>query len=321
VKKRRTVRVPWHRLDVAVAAGLLLGSAYTAIDVYFDHVIGASLLSTLSIFELFHALIDLVLPAVTGALLGTVLYFTRVRAEMATYEKQRADELAGQIHKIERDQAVWVISASLLHELKTPLHALGLLLDEVADLPDESTDERRALLKRARAQSERLEQHLLTLRSLENARPPEIPEVDLLSCVAGVLDPLIRLAQRQGVVLSVEGQRVQVYVDPNYLRIILQNLVENALDALAPRNQGGHIWVSVKQANDGAEVNIADDGPGVEDELKKRIFDPLFTEKTSGMGLGLSIARGLARSMGGELESQTTEQGASFQLRLRRAEA
>src|SRR5690606_8615905 len=228
----------FHRLDVSVGLGLLFGCIYTATDVYLDHSMGAVLLPSASPLKLFHALIDLVLPAVAGASLGMVIYFMRVRSRMAEFEKRRADELSGRINKIERDQAVWVISASLLHELKTPLHALGLLLDEVTVLPDDAATERNELLSRARAQSERLEARLHTLRSMENTRPPELPEVDLADVIQGLLDPLTQLAERQGVESALSGSTTSAHAHPSYLRIIIENLVENALDALRPSGRG-----------------------------------------------------------------------------------
>lgn len=309
----------FHRLDVSIGIGLLLGCSYTAVDVYFDHVMGADLRPSASPVELLHALIDLVLPAVTGASLGMVMYFMRARARIAEFEKQRADELSGRIHKIERDQAVWVISASLLHELKTPLHALGLLLDEVTELPDDAAHERNELLTRARAQSERLEARIHALRSMENTRPPELPKVELSETIRGLLDPLTQLAERQGVELALSGSTVPAYVHPSYLRIIIENLVENALDALRA-SSSGLISLQLSQEGPWAKVTITDSGPGLNEDSAQRLFDPLFSQKTAGLGLGLSIARGLCRSMGGELASISSDTGATFELRLKGAQ-
>jgi two-component system C4-dicarboxylate transport sensor histidine kinase DctB len=310
----------WSRLNVSVALGLLLGCVYTAIDVYIDHFVGAELEPSAHPIQLLHAIIDLVLPALTGALLGAVLHFVGVRERMAAFEKQRADELAGHLHKIERHQAAWVISASLLHELKNPLHTLGLLLDEVTELPDSAAAERTRLLERARAQSGRIEQRLLALRSLEATGPPELPELELASCISRLLEPLTQLAERKNVSIDLAGGPVLARVDPSYMRVILENLIENALDALNDVD-GGRIELRLEQRESDVVVTLQDTGPGLSEEMRKNAFEPLVSQKSRGLGLGLSIARGLARSMGGELTSLPSEEGACFELRLRRGEA
>ncbi len=312
--KRRTAPL-FERLDVAVGLGLLVGCLYIVMDVYFDHVMGAKLVPSAHPIQVVHAIIDLVLPAIAGASLGFVIHFTRVRAQMAAFEKQRADELAGHIHKIERDQAVWVISASLLHELKNPLHALGLLLDEVAELGADAEQERERLLGRARIQSERIEERLMALRSLEHHTPADLPLLDLRECLTTTLEPLMGLASRQGVTLELEGSGVFAYAHPGYLRIIVENLVENAMDALKPVRDG-KITLTVRSEDELALVYIFDNGPGLNEVTRKKVFDPLFTQKETGLGLGLSIARGLARSIGGDLTLQRTESGTCFQVAL-----
>ncbi len=312
----REKRSPWERLDVSVSVGLFLGCVYTAVDVYIDHFMGASLGAPRGPIEVLHAIIDLVLPAVTGALLGTVLHFTKVRAKMAAFEKQRADALEGNLHKIERDQAVWVIAASLLHELKNPLHSLGLLLDEVAELPDEAAEERKELLERARGQGERIESRLMALRSLEHPRPLELPSVELRSCIVALMEPLARRAQRQKVGLELEGDPLIARVHPGYLRVIVENLVENALDLL-PGDGNGQVVVTVAKKDDRALVVVSDNGPGLDESVEARMFEPLFSRKSNGLGLGLAIARGLARSMGGDLSARSEAGGTKMELMLR----
>ena len=302
---------------MSVGAGFLIGGIYTAIDLVLDRAVGVDVPRTASAVDIFHALIDLVLPALIGALVGAVVHLNRMRGKMAVLERQRAEELAGQIHKIERDQAVWVISASLLHELKTPLHALGLLLDEIAELPEGSSREREVLLKRARAQSERLEHRVMALRSMEHARPPEMPEVELLECVEEISGPFLVLAQKQSSHIEVRGSPQVVRIHPNYLRIVLGNLLENALDSLRRRNADGRIEISVCE---GGRVRVTDNGAGLTSADREHIFEPLYSRKDSGLGLGLSIARGLCRSMGGDLTVLAESDGAGFEVQLQKAE-
>ncbi len=307
---------PLGKLWVTVGGGLLVGALYTLVDAYLDREIGTRLSEPPEPIELFHAVIDHVLPPVTGALVGVTVHYVRLRARMAELERSRADELSSHLHKLERDQAVWVISASLLHELKNPLHSLGLLLDEALELPEERRDERRVLLERARAQGERLTTRLATLRSLPHSPRPELPEIDLTAVVGEVLGQLRPVAQSSRVELVQVGDDVRARANPAYLRLAIENLVENGIDALRDAGRSGAVVVHVARENDHAVLLVRDEGPGIAEELRPHLFEPFHSSKPSGLGLGLAIARTLTQAMGGELSLEPGGQ-TSFRLELR----
>ena len=100
---------------------------------------------------------------------------------------------------------------------------------------------------------------------------------------------------------------------------LLFNLIRNAIDALAGQPAPTK-WVMVStRAADGGKVEIAvtDNGPGVRREARDKVFNPFFTTKADGMGIGLSLARTIARNAGGSLELDAAhEGGARFVLTL-----
>ena len=107
----------------------------------------------------------------------------------------------------------------------------------------------------------------------------------------------------------------QVLVDRKQLKQLLINLLNNAAEAISG---GGEICVTAEAASDGVSrsmvvVRVKDTGPGVREEVQKRLFEPFFTTKENGTGLGLCIAAGIMTRHGGQLllESSTT-QGAVF---------
>lgn len=307
------------RLDRSVLWGFAAGLAYTLVDGYLDHTFGAQVSPPVRPVEVFHALIDFVLPAITGALLGVSVHYVRLRAKMAELEKQRADVLTGDLHKIERDQAVWVISASLLHELKNPLHALGLLLDEALDTCGQEPEEQRQLLLRARAQLERITTELATLRALPSGARPELPNINVdevaRAAVTGIAQksPTVTLSYRSNVEHAARAR-----ANPAYVRIILENLLENAVDAVTEVAPAAERRVDVELGRQGERcvIEVSDTGPGVDAESRDQLFEPLNTTKATGMGLGLSIARALARAMGGDLVLVEQARGARFRLNL-----
>jgi signal transduction histidine kinase len=93
-------------------------------------------------------------------------------------------------------------------------------------------------------------------------------------------------------------------------------LVKNALDALAGR--GGKMHITTRRLDpDRVRIRVADDGPGIPRELRGRIFEPGFSTKTSGWGIGLSLARRIVEeNHGGTLQLATVDRGAAFEIIL-----
>lgn len=317
---RIAARVP---LESSVIWGFMGGLAYTLVDGYLDHTFGVQTTTPARPVEVLHAIIDFVLPTITGTLFGVSVHYVRLRARMADLEKRRADELSGDLHKIERDQAVWVISASLLHELKNPLHALGLLLDEALDAHETEPAHQRQLLVRARSHVERIASELATLRALPSSAPGHLPIIDVEEVARRVVTTFAERGQ---------GCNVKYYgpahgeclaqANPAYVRIILENLLENAVEAVSESADVADRCVDVHVGREEGVcwVEVSDNGPGVDTEVVEHLFEPLSTTKHSGMGLGLSIARTLARGMGGDLLLVDSAPGARFRLVLGRGE-
>jgi C4-dicarboxylate-specific signal transduction histidine kinase len=304
---RGDARQLWAR----VAIGIVLGAIYVASDAAVDAQLdrGGAVGSTV---ERIHQLIDFVLPVVAGAALGVASHYLRLRARIAANEQRRADDLRARLHKTERDQAVWVIAASLLHDLKNPLHTLGLVLDEASAAA--SAEEREVALEQARTASDRMLAHLNALKSLPALGRPELREVDIADAVAEASLELGRLADAERVHLRVRAEHgIRALVSPSYLAIVLQTLVENSVDALRDRDGVREIDLEVLRIDQRPTVRLRDTGPGISTDRAVDIFEPLSTSKAHGLGLGLPIARALARAMKGNL---ALEEGVPTTFRL-----
>ena len=303
------------RLRGRVAIGVLAGIGYAGLDQLLDATHSRS--ATLLVVVALHQVVDLVLPVAAGALLGLASHYLDIRGELASAEARRADELRVRLGKVERDQAVWVVAASMLHEVRTPLHALGLLIDEIAALPPEAEADRALLGERARAQIDRLLDHVGALKQLPGAAKPDLPGVDLAQVVARVASALGPVARESGIAIEVRGVEGEVRArgNPAYVEIILENVVGNALEALRDRGGPGRIEVEVGRAPGRALVRVRDDGPGIEASVGAAVFEPLRTTKSRGLGIGLSIARALSRAMKGDLVLEDGP-GTTFRLEL-----
>jgi signal transduction histidine kinase len=105
--------------------------------------------------------------------------------------------------------------------------------------------------------------------------------------------------------------------DRTKLRLVLVNLLRNALEAVGP--EGGRVTIAPVVSESGVRISVEDSGPGVPDEVRRRLFRPFSSGKASGTGLGLAVARKLALVHGGDLDLLPGPGGARFELFLPRA--
>lgn len=104
----------------------------------------------------------------------------------------------------------------------------------------------------------------------------------------------------------------QVYVDPGHLRQILINIIENAIHSIEPN---GEIRVASKKESLHVQIEIHDNGHGIDESIKDKIFDPFFTTKEKGSGLGLAIVKKLVEENNGDIAISSEEKnGTTFIL-------
>jgi signal transduction histidine kinase len=285
-----------------LVTGVVLGVLYAAVNIWFDAFTFGTSVRPVAPFSLVHDFVDRGIPVLTGALLGLFIHYWRVRSELARTERARAEELANRLDHVERDRAVWLIATSTLHEVNNPLHTLGLLLEEMSQPGAPPSAE---LMGRVRVQLGRIRDKVGALRALAHSTGPAVAPMRVDELLGDVLSAAEPRAVREGIELAASpAAAVCVAADPKYVRIIVENLLDNAIAALRRCPSPRRVEVGV-EARGGGEVavRVSDSGQGVAPELRDAIFEPLATtkERSGGLGLGLAVARGLARAMRGDL--------------------
>jgi signal transduction histidine kinase len=245
--------------------------------------------------------------------------------------RRRAEELL-RLGQVGRLNALGELAAGMAHELNQPLTAVlastqaagRLLADDPPDL-----GLARTAMERAVQQAQRAGDVVARLRRVVQ-RPDAAPVVQALSLVQAarnVMQLLEPECARRGVRLhmSAPGEDTPVLADPVAVEQIVHNLVMNALQALEVVPEGERelsLHIGPGGAGDArtATLVVRDSGPGVAPEALPHLFEPFFTTRAGGLGLGLSLCETLATSMGGALSfRQRTPRGAEFRLDLPRA--
>lgn len=243
-----------------------------------------------------------------AAMLSCILVGTHLigRAFRTSFQSAVVRQLAANQESLrahqERAEELTALSGEIAHELKNPLASVkglaGLLAHHLPPAQDAKGAERLAVLRR---EVDRMQS---VLEEFLNFSRPLVPLALGASDVAAICREVAALheglATERGVTLAVRGAgSVPARCDPRKVKQVLINLVQNALDASAPR---GEVALEAAPLEDGgARVRVLDRGRGVEPALGESIFQPGFTTKPNGSGLGLTIARALARQHGGEL--------------------
>ncbi len=228
--------------------------------------------------------------------------------EMATAVDER-DRIRDRLAQSERLALVGQLLAQVTHEVRNPLNAMSLHAELLAD---EVSPDGQPMLSTVVNEIRRLE--AVTERYLDLARrrapvlSPENP-AEIARSVVALEDERLR---RLGVEARVEASRSRVVdIDGNLLRRALLNLVRTAAEA------GAQQVVVQVDVGDVLQVSVTDDGPGMSPEVAARIFEPFFSTKGRGTGLGLALTRQGIEDLGGTVGVESHEgAGATFTLRV-----
>jgi signal transduction histidine kinase len=196
------------------------------------------------------------------------------------------------------------LSRGLAHTVRNPLNTLGLAVEELAS----ETGSRGDLVITARSQIRRIDQWLRSFLALgaEDAAEPAIE--DLADITRAVV--LESVQQERAVEIDHADDFVPVKVVATAVRAALANLLENASDVTP---DGEVVRVEILSQSDFGVVRITDRGPGLPEDVRKRLYEPHVTTKVGGSGMGLFLARQLVVGMhGGKLEVEDHPDGGTI---------
>jgi signal transduction histidine kinase len=235
--------------------------------------------------------------------------FNEMSRKMAD-DIERLRALNEQLVRSEKLAAAGALAAGVAHEVNNPLASISSLIQMVQSRPlnEENEAETREMLRLASTQIARISQVLRDMMDFARQRQPERAPLDL----AGAVESGLRLAsfdkafKRLKVRTDFETAAPQVSADADQLQQVFLNLLLNARDAMPG---GGRLTLRTFYDEAAREVSaeVSDEGEGIAADALPRVFDPFYTTKRAGAGLGLAVCYGIVTAHGGRIEVDSEE--------------
>ncbi len=248
-----------------------------------------------------------------GTLAARTLQWARHRRELEDLKREQRHQ--AELAHFSRVAAMGQLASSIAHELNQPLGAI-LRNAEAAEwmLKDGSPDldEIRAILADIRSDDQRAGEVINGMRALfkrKEFQSMRLDPVQLLGDVALLVQSEVRA---KSVMLAVDlpSTLPEIQGDRVQLQQVVLNLLLNAIDAVGQQPMGNrHILLGGEVKGDRLELSITDTGPGIADAAMSQIFEPFYTTKADGLGMGLAIVRSILQAHGGTITAANRPQG------------
>ncbi|TFE66325.1 two-component sensor histidine kinase [Methylacidiphilum sp. Yel] len=226
-------------------------------------------------------------------------------------EKNRKEELMHKLIKNERIVALGRMAATLVHELRNPLATIQLEAENALETDGTMNKEG---LYRILDQVARMGKLLESIVLLSHAGEIMPQLIDLSDWIQSQIQKYGLLANKCEVELRVVPCEGNWVFDPQSMARAFENLLQNSLEHTP---KGGWIEVALERKDNSLCLSVEDSGKGIEEDLLESIFEPFFTKKSSGFGLGLSIVKEIVEAHNGRIEyKKGREGGARFEIYL-----
>jgi two-component system, NtrC family, sensor histidine kinase HydH len=207
------------------------------------------------------------------------------------------------------------MAAAMSHEVRTPL---GILRSSADVLKREKaiTEEGKEVLGFITTETERFHKLVSTLIDAARPRAPVFAEVDLTRLISDTIAMLRTEANIKNINITFDthAKAVMGLVDADQITQVMMNLMMNAIQVLP---DGGSILVELNQHGNQTVIKVMDDGEGIDAEHQAQIFEPFFTKRAGGVGLGLAVVRQIVQAHGGEISYQKSQMnGAQFTITI-----
>jgi len=225
-------------------------------------------------------------------------------------------ETAEKVIEEEKTESVRKLIDSLSHEIRNPIVSIAGFTKKVYDnLPP--GDPNKPYLMTILQEAERLERLLKEILNLKMIAIGFLENVNPKIAIEEILEELEKEIEDKAIEVETDFKDVpSFYIDKEHFKIVLRNIIKNAIEAME-KSEKRLLKISLEQIGNDIEIRISDTGKGIPKELIKKIFDPFFTSKVYGPGLGLSVALTIVQYYKGfiSIESEPGK-GSTFIIRI-----
>jgi PAS domain S-box-containing protein len=257
-----------------------------------------------------------------GATVGSVVVFRDVSDRKRAEEqvRQHQNELA----HMARLNTMGEMASGIAHEINQPLTAIATNAHACIRMLDSGLEQREKIsdaIEKISTQAERAGEIIRQLRRFVRKEEPQLLRVDLNEIIEEVVLLLAPEARKSNVKIELKLERNigHVTVQPIQIQQVILNLAYNAIEAMteSKRTVRQLTIESAAAGNNAVTVTVADSGPGLSNQIQESLFNPFVTTKTQGMGLGLSISKGIIdMHLGSLFLSSSSENGTVFRFTL-----
>ena len=221
-----------------------------------------------------------------------------------------------QVRRADRLAAIGQLASSLAHEIRNPLAGIRGAV-HVLEQPETTDEVRRELRQIVKKECQRLERLLTTLLDFARPRVPEYQEVDVSRKIDSVLLLLAHAAAQAGVAIEKQIPRdlPTLECDAEQFKQRILNLTLNAIQAMS---SGGAVRIEASAEQSNMLLQVRDQGSGIAPELVDKVFDPFFSTKENGTGLGLAVCHQIVAQHRGTItiESRGPDAGTVVSVRI-----
>ncbi len=235
----------------------------------------------------------------------------------------RLEETQRQLFQSEKLAALGKLSAGIAHEIRNPLTSIKILIHSLVDEQATETSREKDLAV-IEAEIGRVNKIIKQFLDFARPRPPSLEPMEVKAILEETLALLVYEMEAQKISLdrSYAPDIPPVPMDREQMKQVFLNLMLNAIQAM---ERGGHLKVAIRwksaPSGDGgrsmAEISVQDTGPGMEEDIRSKIFEPFFSTKEEGIGLGLPIAQRIVEEHGGQIQVESRAgEGTTFTVIL-----
>lgn len=227
---------------------------------------------------------------------------------------EQRDQLLAEVRKSMQMKSVGTLAAGLAHEIRNPLASIKTFT-EYLDSKYDDPDFRNKFTKIVGGEVERINLIVQQLLDFAKPLPPRLAPLSICDVVDGTLELLNgEFVKRRVEIVRQYQSRAMILGDPQQLRQVFVNLFLNSLHAT---NGSGRIDICVQMEKGDLLIVVKDNGSGIEPESLPRIFEPFYTTKPEGSGLGLAVVYGIVREHRGQIQVRSkVNQGTEIRIRF-----